>query len=130
MNKKEYNTAQPETPVKISRDAQELAFEKSLRQARTHMNVFERTFSRFMHVKLVEKVSDFIGGTLARPNAILFGSLFALLLTVATYSTAKFFGYSLSGSESIASFGIGWIIGITIDYTHVLISGGQTDSRR
>lgn len=125
----DHNQAHP-LSTKISAHEQDRAFDNTLAQARTHMNWAERTFSHIIHIKSVEQISDTLGGTLARPNTILYGSLAALTLTLATYLTAKYFGYALSGAESIVAFIIGWVIGAIIDYTHVLIRGGRAKNTR
>lgn len=114
----------------ISRQKQDRAFQKTMQQARTHMSVGQRAFSRLLHLKAVEKISDTIGGTVARPNTVLYGSLAALILTTVIYVTAKYFGYPLSGSESMTAFIVGWCIGIVIDYTQVLLRGGPVTNKR
>ena len=72
---------------------------------------------------MVEKASDTVGTTIARPNAILSGAVFAFIITLLTYTIAKKSGYVLSGFETIGSFILGWIIGIIYDYLRILITG-------
>jgi hypothetical protein len=79
-----------------------------------------RTFSKIIHNKYVELTSDFLGNTIARPNALLVGAIMAFTLTIILYTIAKTIGYNLSGSETIAAFAIGWAIGIIYDYLRVL----------
>lgn len=95
------------------------SFNSQMNHAREHMNPAERTFSRFIHSKPVEVTSDFIGATIARPNALLSGSIFAFLAVTILYFTANHFGFKLSGFESIGAFIIGWILGIIYDYASV-----------
>lgn len=106
------------------------AFRSTMRQARTHLNPFQRVFSHFIHVKPIAVTSDIIGGTLARPTALLCGALTAVAATLVLYGTAKYFGYHLSGSESLVAFGIGWVIGIIIEYTQVLLRGGRLKNKQ
>ncbi|HRN90324.1 MAG TPA: hypothetical protein PK543_01410, partial [Candidatus Saccharibacteria bacterium] len=73
--------------------------------------------------KTVEKVSDVVGSTVARPNAVLSGAVSAFILTLAVYIVAKTIGYRLSGFETIAAFIVGWTIGILYDYLRILITG-------
>lgn len=132
MSKKaeKHNSSAHDTATTISRHKQDVAFDKTLKQARSHMNHVERIFSQIIHLRVVEWISDVIGGSLARPNTILYGSSTALILTLTIYLTAKYFGYPLSGAESIASFIVGWGVGATIDYTHMLIRGGRAKNKR
>lgn len=109
----------------IASHDKDLAFRATMTQARTHMNPAARTFSKFIHLKAVERTSDAIGGTLARPNTILYGAMAALIIGGTIYGIAKYYGYALSGSESLAAFAAGWLIGLTVDYTQVLLHGGR-----
>ena len=88
-----------------------------------HMSAPGRAFSSFIHNKTVEKVSESVGNTVARPNAILSGAVFAFLFTLVIYLVARHNGYPISGSETIASFALGWILGLLFDYIRVLVLG-------
>ena len=87
------------------------------------MTPASRTFSRIIHNKTVEKVSDAAGNTIARPNAILSGAVLAFVLTLSVYLIAKNLGYPLSGFETIGAFAVGWVLGITYDFLKVMVTG-------
>lgn len=110
----------------IGRIEREASFNATMEEIRTHMSPSSRTFSRAIHNKTVEKLSDSIGDTIARPNAILSGAVLAFILTLAVYLVAKNIGYSLSGFETIASFIIGWILGICYDFLKTMITGRKS----
>ena len=74
-----------------------------------------RAFSKVIHNPVVEKTSDAIGNTVARPNLIISGALGAIA-SVIVYFIAKLYGYLLSGSETIILFVAGWSIGAVIEY--------------
>ncbi len=101
----------------------EKAFDTTMLEVRSQMSGPSRAFSSFIHSPIIDKASDFIGGTIARPNAIASGSLFAFLFTLVIYLVARFYGYPLSGTETIASFAVGWVIGILYDYLRLLVTG-------
>jgi hypothetical protein len=82
-----------------------------------------RAFSKVIHNPIVEKTSEVVGGTVARPNAVLAGAISAFILTLAVYVIARTIGYTLSGFETIAAFIIGWVIGIIYDYLRLIITG-------
>lgn len=103
------------------------SFDKTMEAVQSQMSASSRTFSKIIHNPVVEKVSEATGRTVARPNAILSGSLSALILTVAIYTVAQVNGYPLSGTESIAAFVIGWLIGIIIDYARIAYQGGRRE---
>lgn len=99
------------------------AYKETMTHIRQEMSSPTRAFSKFIHNGGVEKASDAIGKSVARPNAILSGSTSALVLVSLVYITAKIFGYPLSGFETIGAFVFGWIIGIIYDYARTMISG-------
>jgi hypothetical protein len=105
---------------KADRDA---SFSATMNEVQTQMSGPSRAFSKVIHNKTVEKVSDVAGNTVARPNAMLSGAIFAFILTLAVYLVAKNFGYPLSGFETIGAFIVGWIIGIIYDFLKIMITG-------
>lgn len=107
----------------ISKKERNQSFDRTMTEVRSHMSGPSRAFSKTIHHPVVEKVSDAVGGTIARPNAILSGSIFAFLFTLVIYLVARFNGYPLSGSESIAAFILGWVVGLVYDYIRLLIDG-------
>jgi hypothetical protein len=99
------------------------SFEAAMTEITRHMPLHERLFSRLIHTKAVETLSDIIAGTLARPDALLAGGIFSFALTLAVYVLAKNLGYTLSGLESIGAFVFGWILGLVYDFLKLMITG-------
>lgn len=109
---------------KRTRKAREKAnFTQNMDQARTHMTPTAKVFSKAIHNPVVEKTSEVVGGTVARPNAILAGSVTAFLFTLSFYLIARYYGYPLSGFETIGAFALGWIVGLLFDYIRVMVTG-------
>lgn len=100
-------------------------FNATMSEVRSQMPGPSRVFSKVIHNKAVEAVSEAAGNTVARPNAIMSGAIFAFALTLAVYVIAKNFGYPLSGFESIGAFVFGWGLGIVYDFLKVMITGRQ-----
>jgi hypothetical protein len=96
-----------------------------MKHVRSEMSLPARTFSKVIHQPVVEKSSEILGSSLARPNAILAGSVSALILVTLTYLIARTFGYQLSGFETIGAFVLGWLIGIIYDFVKIMAAGGQ-----
>lgn len=107
----------------ISKKERDTSFKNTMKEVQGTMAPTSRAFSKFIHTKPIEEASDAIGKTIARPNAILSGAIFAFICTFAVYLIAKNYGYQLSGFESIGAFIVGWIIGILFDYFKVLFTG-------
>lgn len=101
------------------------AYKETMGRIRQEMSTPGQAFSKFIHNGGVEKASDAIAKSLARPNAILSGSTCALILVSFVYIVAKIFGYPLSGFETIGAFVFGWIIGIIYDYARMMLHGGS-----
>ena len=118
---KESSPAEQRGPA--SKKAKDASFDATMNEIRTHMSAPSKAFSTFIHNKTVEKVSEVVGNTVARPNAILSGAVFAFLFTLVIYLVARHNGYPISGSETIASFALGWLLGLLFDYIRVLALG-------
>ena len=118
--------AAPKRRGTISRKEKEVAFKKHISHAQSEMSPPARAFSKFIHARAVEKTSEVVGATVARPNAILSGAIFAFVLVLAVYLIAKNYGYVLSGFETIAAFAIGWILGVFYDFFRVMITGKKS----
>ena len=113
----------PSRPHKRTKKLLDQSFTKQMKEARQEMSAPSRSFSKFIHVTPIEAASEAIGTTIARPNAILAGSLSAFLLVSAVYLVAKYIGYPLSGFETIGAFILGWLIGIMIDFFRIMATG-------
>jgi Ca2+-dependent lipid-binding protein len=131
-NKQEKETAAPAEKLEKKRTPKrtkktlDVSFKKEMSNAQSHMSTPSRAFSKLIHAKPVEKASEAVGATVARPNALLAGSITAFLLTSGLYFWAKHVGYPLSGFETIGAFIIGWLVGIIFDFARIMITGKST----
>ncbi len=106
-----------------SKREREASYERTMDEVRSQLSAPSRAFSSFIHNPVIEKASDAVGGTIARPNAILSGAIVAFLFTLVVYIVARLYGYPLSGTETVASFGLGWVLGLVFDYVRLLVFG-------
>lgn len=127
LQTREKSPAERRGPIgKAAREAQrEASFQNQLEGARHSMSTSSKNFSKIIHNKAVEKASDAIGSTVARPNALLFGSIFAFISVTIVYLVAKNYGYQLSGFETIAAFILGWVLGLLYDFVRLMIHGSK-----
>lgn len=107
----------------ISKKEREKSFHAHMIDAERDMTTGERVFSKLIHFKPIEKASDLASSTIARPNALLSGSIAAFITITVLYFAAKHYGFQLSGFETIAAFIGGWILGIVYDYLSLLLRG-------
>lgn len=99
--------------------AKQKAFARTLTQARGHMNKPQQLFSQLLHLRYIDTLFSFIGNSLARPHALIGGAIGMSISLVVFYGVAKYVGYTLSGSEGIAGFLLGWILGLLYDFTQL-----------
>lgn len=92
------------------------SFSTEMKSVQAEMGPGGRIFSKIIHNPVVEKTSDAISSTLARPNAMLSGSIAAFVSITVFYFVAHHYGYQMSGFETIGAFVAGWLIGILYDY--------------
>jgi hypothetical protein len=109
---------------RVTKKEREASYNATMKHVRSELSLPARTFSKVIHQPVVEKSSEILGSSLARPNAILAGSVSALILVSLTYVVARTFGYQLSGFETIGAFVIGWAIGIIYDFAKIMFAGG------
>lgn len=107
----------------INKRELDATYNRTMKQVQSELSAPSRTFSKVIHNKGVEKTSDLLESTVARPNAMLAGAISAFVVTLAIYLIAKNYGYRLSGFETIGGFILGWVIGLLFDYFRVMITG-------
>lgn len=110
----------------ISKKQSDESYKKIMSQVQNELSPVSRSFSKVIHNKTIERTSEIIGATIARPNAILAGAFVAFLVTLLTYTVAKTIGYPLSGLETISAFIVGWVLGVIYDYLKVIITGKKS----
>lgn len=92
------------------------SFNNQIKNIRDELGLGGKITSKIIHNPVIEAVSDFISSTLARPNALLSGSITAFITVTALYFLARHYGFQLSGFETIAAFIVGWFVGTLYDY--------------
>jgi hypothetical protein len=127
-NEKEKRQSSPaerrkDHPLKRDKKSLNASFKKTMLETRSEMSAPSKLFSAIIHNKMVEKTSDAVGSTIARSNALLSGSFFALIFTAGLYLWARYVGYPLSGFETIGAFIIGYLVGIIFDFTRIMVTG-------
>lgn len=128
-NEAEKETTSPKATIRhgvLTKKELNSSYKKTMTRVQDEMSYSGRIFSKLIHNKTVEKTSEIVGSSIARPNAILSGSVVAFLLTLIMYIVSKNNGYTMSGFETIAFFAIGWAVGLTYDYLRILFTGKKS----
>ncbi len=104
-------TEQQRVIVPHTKADKEHSFNTIMHHVRSNMSKPEQTFSKFIHRPMVEKTSEALGKTIARPSGVAGATVAAFIGLLSIYSIAKFAGFELSGSEMplllLAGFGFG-----------------------
>jgi hypothetical protein len=116
-------TASPSVIRKITKREKDRANKQTLERVQAEMSAPARTFSKILHSPVIEKTSEVVGSTAARPNALLTGALVALALLSVVYAVGQTYGYRLSGFEMIAANSFGWVLGLLADYDNIMATG-------
>jgi hypothetical protein len=115
-------TAAKSTPRTIPFFNHHLNYVQTLASVQRKLSPVSRSFSKVIHQPLVEKTSEALENTVARPS-LLFGTTWtALIVGSIFYLTAHHYGYALSGSELLFSFIVGAVIGILIEGIWIFFS--------
>ena len=110
----------------VSKKEKQASYKKHIDTLQAELPPAQRAFSKVIHNPTIEKTSEVVGSTLARPNAILAGAMVAFFAVLIVYLVAKHFGYVLSGFETIGAFIVGWVLGILYDFFRVMITGKKS----
>ncbi|NLA43237.1 hypothetical protein GX865_03770 [Candidatus Saccharibacteria bacterium] len=96
------------------------AFDRTMTQARSHMNGPQKIFSSIIHARPLGIIGDLLASTIARPIPLIGGMIGMILSLALIYGTAKNIGYEVSSFEGIAGFVIGWLIGAITEFFQLL----------
>lgn len=110
----------------VSKKERKESYNQHMKHLQTELKPTQRAFSKVIHNPVIEKTSEVVGSTIARPNAILSGAVVAFFLVLAVYVVSKYYGYALSGFESIGAFIVGWVLGLLYDFFKVMVTGKNT----
>ena len=82
----EHRPTTPETTQDATSSAsRSSSYKQTMHSIQSEMSAPARVFSKFIHNKTVEKVSDVVASTVARPNAILSGAVCAFVLVLGVF---------------------------------------------
>lgn len=92
-----------------------LNYRQTLASVQRRLKPASRQFSRVIHTPVVEKTSEALEHTIARPSVLLGATWTALIVGSLFYFTARHYGYALAGSELLFSFIVGAVLGVIIE---------------
>ncbi len=90
-------------------------YSRTLKRVQQRLSKPERTMSKVMHNKTVEKVSDGIGKTAARPSGILGGGIVSLLGSFVLLYMSKNYGFKYNFFVFFILLVVGFMIGVLLE---------------
>jgi hypothetical protein len=115
--------AQPAEKPRVTNEHKAESLQKELAIVRKQLPKADRALSQVVHNKNVQKVSTVGEKTIARPQALLWGGLFAALSSGGLYLTAKYIGFEYNYFVSILCFVAGYALGLIVELAVRLMRG-------
>jgi hypothetical protein len=102
-------------PVIINKQLKDMAFSRSMTRTRKKLSKPSRAFSKVIHAPIVDKSSEFVGKTVARPSGMLTGAFLAFIGTSALLWITKYYGYTYNYLLVILLFVGGMVLGLALE---------------
>lgn len=106
---------QRQHPVLINKQLKDMAYSRTMLRVQKHLSLPSRYFSKAIHSKALDKPSEVVGKTVARPSSMLGGALFAAIGTSLLLWTTERYGYEYNYLAVILLFGTGMVLGLIIE---------------
>jgi hypothetical protein len=90
-------------------------YRHTMKSLQRDLKPVSRSFSKFIHAPVIEKMSEVGAKTVFRPSVTLGASLTALMVGGVAFITARRYGFSLSGSEFLFALLLGGVIGAFLE---------------
>ncbi len=103
------------TPAAFTPADQKHSFNTVMAQVRSHLSRTERKMSYFIHIPLVEKLSDFIGNLFLTPLGVLLGGGLATLGLASYLLVSHTAALQVTGSEMYVLFLVGCVLGAVFE---------------
>jgi len=101
--------------VIIDRNLKKKAYKKELHRIQTHLPKSQRAFSKVIHSRGVEVVSEVGGKTVARPSGLLGGGIVAFVGTLGLILVSRHYGFSYNFFVFIVLLIGGFFLGLVIE---------------
>lgn len=106
----------------VNSELKGMAYQRTLNRVRKDLSAPERAFSKVIHNKTIESVSEVASKTVARPSGILAGGIVAFLGSSTFLWLTKHYGYEYNFLLLMMFFVAGFALGLLIE---LFIRSGQ-----
>lgn len=109
------NQSASEEPAFINRTVKNSAYTKELRKIRTHLRKPEKSFSKVIHNKTVETISEVSSKTIARPSGLLGGGIAAFVGSMGLLWVSRHYGFTYNYFVFILFLVGGYLVGMILE---------------
>ena len=102
-------------PLIASLQLKTASWARQMTRTRKRLNPIDRTASKIIHSPIIDKPSEFIGKTIARPQGMLWGSVAAFIGTSALLWATNHYGYEFNYLLVVLLFLGGSLLGTAIE---------------
>ena len=88
---------------------------KLLDEVNNSRSGIKQATSRFLHIPIIESITDVFAETVTRPYGLFYGSLAMLISYILSIVISSYYGYDFNYLLGIAGFIIGFILGLIIE---------------
>ncbi len=100
---------------RVTKEIKELTFSRKLVRIRKRLSLPDRALSGVIHQPTVERVSEVVGKTIARPSGLLGGGIAAFFGTFGLLYVTRQYGYEFNYLAFVLLFVAGFALGATIE---------------
>lgn len=111
----EKETPKSHHPVIVNKQLKDMAFSRAMTRTRKKLSPVSRGFSKVIHNSFVDQSSEYVGKTIARPQAMMWGALFAFIGSSALLWITRHYGYEYNYLAVILLFVGGAIAGSLLE---------------
>lgn len=108
-------------PALVNKQLKDMAYSRALVRTRKHLSIASRVFSKAVHSKILDRPSESIGKTIARPSSMMGGAIVAFIGTSLLLWITKKYGYEYNYLAAVLLFGIGMILGLVVESLFKLV---------
>jgi hypothetical protein len=106
-----------QTIVGLHQSMKENSYKEELAKIQNNLKGTSKAFSKFIHNKSIEQISEVGAKTIARPSGLLGGSIVTFFGSLVVFWMAKYNGFSYNFSVMIILFVGGFLLGSILELT-------------
>ena len=112
-------------PAVVGKEIKKTAMNRTLVRIHKRESLPARTFSKVIHNEAVERASEAVGNTVARPSGMVGGAFVSLVGTSLLLWLTRHYGYEYNYLMVIIFFGVGMAIGLGIEAFYKMKKASQ-----